>query len=150
MSDPRRHLLLHGLLLVMAGLLWGFVVPLTPLPRLALVAHIQFMVNGLLVIALAVLLLAVPHRVGPKSLTVMVLAAWFVWPMLLSQVANAWWGTRQVLPIAAQQAGASGGATWQELTMKLTHIAAAVALVVAWALLIAGFVRKLETASAAD
>jgi hypothetical protein len=25
-----RHILIHGLLLVMAGLLWGFVVPLTP------------------------------------------------------------------------------------------------------------------------
>jgi hypothetical protein len=150
MSDPRRHILLHGLFLIMAGLLWGFVVPLTPLPRLALVAHIQFMVNGLLVTALAVLLLTVPHRVGPKSLAVMVLAAWLVWPMLLSQVANAWWGTTQVLPIAGQQAGASGGAQWQELTMKLTHIAAAIALVIAWALLIAGFVRKPATASVAD
>ena len=140
--DSRRQILLNGLMLVMAGLLWGFVVPLTPLPRLALVAHIQFMVNGLLVIAMAVLLLSLPHRVGSKSLGVMVLSAWLIWPMLLSQVANAWWGTKEVLPIAAQQAGASGGASWQELVMKLTHIAAGVALVVAWTLLIAGFVRK--------
>jgi len=145
MTDSRRPILFHGLLLVMAGLLWGFVVPLTPIPRLALVAHIQFMVNGLLVPAMAVLLLALPHRVGPKSLAVMVLAAWLIWPMLLSQVANAWWGTNQVLPIAAHQAGVSGGAPWQELIMKLTHLAAGTALAVAWLLLLAGFVRKPST-----
>lgn len=31
-----RQILIHGLMLVMAGLLWGFVVPHTPYLRLAL------------------------------------------------------------------------------------------------------------------
>ena len=116
--------------------------PLAPLPRLALVAHIQFIVNGLLLIVMAVLLLTLPHRVGPKSLGVMLLAAWLTWLMALSEAANAWWGTNQILPIAAQQAGAAGGAAWQELVMKLTHIASGLGLAAAWGLLLAGFLRK--------
>jgi len=137
-----RRILLHGLLLVMAGLLWGFVVPHTPYPRLALGAHIQFVTNGLLIIVLATLLLKVSHNVGPTSARIMLIAAWLTWPMALSEAANAWWGTTQMLPLAASQAGASGGVPWQELVVKLTHIAAGLGLVFAWGLLVLGFVKK--------
>ena len=110
-------------------------------------AHIQFVANGILLIMLAAMLLKLPHDVGPKSAGVMLLAAWLTWPMALSEAANAWWGTTQMLPIAAAQAGATGGAAWHELTVKLTHIAAGLGLVAAWGLLVAGFLRK-PTASA--
>lgn len=72
----------------------------------------------------------------------MLIATWLIWPMALSEAANAWWGTSAMLPIAAAQAGASGAAAWQEAVVKLAHIAAGVGLVVAWALLVAGFSRK--------
>jgi hydroxylaminobenzene mutase len=121
---------------------WGLVVPNTPYPRLALGAHIQFETNGLLFIVLATLLLALPHRVGRLSVRVMLLAAWLTWAMALSEVANAWWGTKQMLPIAAAQAGATGGAPWQELVVKLTHIGAGLSLMVAWSLLVVGFVKR--------
>ena len=126
----------------MAGLLWGFVVPHAPYPRLALGAHIQFVTNGLLIIIMAAMLLKLPHHVGPKSAAVMLLAAWLTWPMALSEAANAWWGTTQMLPIAASQAGAAGGGAWHELVVKLTHIAAGLGLVAAWGLLVAGFLKK--------
>ena len=137
-----RQILIHGLMLVLAGLVWGLVVPNTPYPRLALGAHIQFETNGLLFIVLATLLLALPHRVGRLSVRVMLLAAWLTWTMALSEVANAWWGTNQMLPIAAAQAGATGGAPWQELVVKLTHIGAGLSLIVAWLLLVVGFVKR--------
>lgn len=137
-----RHLLIHGLLLVMVGLIWGFAVPLAPYPRLALGAHIQFVTNGLLVIVMALLLLKVPHNVGPKSATVMLVAAYLTWLMALSEAANAWWGSNQMLPIAAGQAGAEGGQPWQEMVVKLTHLAAGIGLLVAWGLLITGFLRS--------
>ena len=137
-----RQILVHGLMLVLAGLVWGLVVPNTPYPRLALGAHIQFETNGLLFIVLATLLLALPHRVGRLSVRVMLLAAWLTWAMALSEVANAWWGTNQMLPIAAAQAGATGGAPWQELVVKLTHIGAGLSLMVAWSLLVVGFVKR--------
>jgi hydroxylaminobenzene mutase len=62
--------------------------------------------------------------------------------MALSEVANAWWGTTKMLPIAAHQAGATGGAPWQETIVMLTHICAGLALIAAWILLIIGIVRR--------
>jgi hydroxylaminobenzene mutase len=149
-QDRSRHILIHGLMLVMVGLLWGFVVPHTPHPRLALGAHIQFVSNGLLIIIMAAMLLKLPHNVRPKSAGVMLLAAWLIWPMALSEAANAWWGTTQMLPIAAGQAGATGGAAWHELVVKLTHIAAGLGLVAAWGLLVAGFLKKPAVAGTAN
>ncbi len=137
-----RQLLIHGLMLVLVGLVWGLVVPNTPYPRLALGAHIQFVTNGMLFIALATLLLAVPHRVGRTSVRVMLLAVWLTWAMALSEVANAWWGTTLMLPLAAAQAGPTGGAAWQELIVKLAHIGAGLGLIVAWSLLVVGFVKR--------
>ena len=43
---------------------------------------------------------------------------------------------------AAAQAGAVGGQAWQELIVKLTHIAAGLGLIVAWLLLVVGFLRQ--------
>jgi hydroxylaminobenzene mutase len=140
-EDRGRHILIHGLLLVMVGLIWGFAVPLAPYPRLALGAHIQFVTNGLLIIVMAILLLKLPHHVGPKSATVMLVAAYLTWLMALSEAANAWWGANQMLPIAAGQAGAVGGEAWQEWVVKLTHLAAGLGLLAAWGLLVAGFLR---------
>lgn len=136
-----RQILVHGLALVLVGLVWGLVVPNTPYPRLALVAHIQFETNGLLFIVLAILLIKLRHSVGSKSVLVMIVSVWLTWAMALSEVANAWWGTTQMLPIAASQAGATGGKAWQELIVKLTHLAAGLGLIAAWALLVAGFVK---------
>lgn len=136
-----RQILIHGLVLVLVGLVWGFAVSQTPYPRLALGAHIQFVTNGILFVVLAVLLLALPHGVGPKSIWMMVLSAWLTWLMALSEVANAWWGTTQTLPIAAAQAAATGGEPWQELVVTLTHVAAGVGLMVAWSLLVLGFLN---------
>lgn len=128
-------------MLVMVGLIWGFVVPHTPYPRLALGAHIQFITNGMLILIMAVLLHTLPHQAGPKSASVMLLAAWLTWAMAISEAANAWWGTTQMLPITAGQAGAGGGAAWQELVVKLTHIAAGAGLAVAWGLLVLGILK---------
>jgi hydroxylaminobenzene mutase len=144
-----KQLLLHGLALILAGLMLGFVVPQTPYPRLALGAHIQFETNGMLFVLLALVLLSFPNSAGRKTLVVMVLSAWATWFMALSETANAWWGTNQMLPIAAHQAGATGGAPWQEIVVKLCHIPAAIGLILSVSLLIVGVVKQsgLETPS---
>lgn len=136
-----RQILLHGMLLVLAGLVWGMMVPGTPHPRLALGAHIQFMVNGMLFMVLATSILALPHGIGLRSVRVMLAAVWATWAMALSEVANAWWGTTGTLAIAASQAGATGGQHWQELVVTVTHVGAGVGLVVAWTLAVRGFLK---------
>ena len=138
-----KQVLIHGLALIFAGLIWGFAPPLTPYPRLALGAHLQFETNGLLFVVLGILLLKLPHHVGEKAVAVMVVSAWLTWLMALSEVANAWWGASQMLPIAAKQAGA---APWQELVVKLCHIPAALGLILSWGLLIIGFANHREPA----
>ena len=144
-----RRILMHGMLLVLVGLVWGLAVPATPYPRLALGAHIQFLTNGMLLIVLATALLAIPNRVGPKSLWVMQGAALLTWAMAFSEVANSWWGTKQMLPIAAGQAGASGGEAWQELVVTLSHLGAGLGLIAAWVLLVIGFLRGTARAASA-
>ena len=136
-----RQLLIHGMVLVLVGLVWGLVVPGTPHPRLALEAHIQFVTNGMLFIVLATALLALPHNVGLKSVWVMLVAAWLTWTMAISEVANSWWGTTRMLSIAASQAGATGGEPWQELVVSLTHVGAGLGLIIAWSLLAVGFLK---------
>lgn len=136
-----RHVLLHGLGMVLAGLLWGVVVPHTPFPRIALSAHIQFEVNGLLFAVLALVVLHVSHSLGRRSLAALLAAAWLAWPMLLSAVANAWWGTSQLLAIAASQAGATGGEAWQESVVTVTHVLGGLSLVIACGLVLIGVAK---------
>jgi hydroxylaminobenzene mutase len=137
-----KQILLHGLALILAGLVFGFAPPLAPYPRLALGAHIQFVTNGMLFVVLAIVVLKVPHRAGPKSVRVMLVSAWLTWFMALSEAANAWWGANQMLPIAAQQAGATGAAAWQEAVVKLCHLPAALGLILSVTLLIIGIVQN--------
>ncbi len=148
-ANGTRQILIHGLTFILVGLVWGLAVPHTPYPRLALGAHIQFEGSGVLFIVVAILLFKLPHNVGRKSIWVMLLAVWLTWAMALSEVGNAWWGTIQMLPIAAREAGATGGTPWQEIVVKLAHISAGLALIFAWTLLIIGFV-KTPRASAAE
>ena len=137
-----RQVLLHGMLLVFVGLVWGLVVPGTPFPRLALGAHVQLSSNGMLLMVMATALLALPHRVGPRSVRVMVVTAWATWAMALSEVANSWWGTSKMLPLAAREAGATGGEPWQEIVVAVAHVVAGVLLIVSWVLLVVGFMKR--------
>lgn len=141
-QNTARKILIHGLIMVLCGLIWGAVVAQTPFPRLALTAHIQFMVNGMLFAIMAVLLLTLPNQVGVRSSTIMRVSVWLAWLMLATEVANAWWGTTRILPLAAQQAGAKGGTAAQELTVALAHVLSSLGLIVAWSLLLAGFWRS--------
>jgi hypothetical protein len=141
-----KQILLHGLFLILVGLVFGFAPPLTPYPRLALGAHIQFVTNGMLFVVLAIVLLKVPHRAGTGSVRVMLVSAWLTWLMALSEAANAWWGANQMLPIAAKQAGATGATAWQEAVVKLCHLPAALGLILSLSLLIIGIVKHRESA----
>jgi (hydroxyamino)benzene mutase len=142
-----KQILIHGLALILVGFLWGFGPPLTPYPRLAVGAHVQFETNGLLFVVLGILLLKLSPRVGSKAVWVMLISAWLTWLMALSEVANAWWGANQMLPVAAGQAGAAGAKPWQELVVKLCHVPAALGLIISWVLLIIGFAKYREPAT---
>ncbi|KAK3367798.1 hypothetical protein B0H63DRAFT_489793 [Podospora didyma] len=160
--QPRRqsrlplYLLRHGSGLIGFGLLFGFVVPMTPYPRLALTAHIQFAVEGTMVLAAGLLLNSDPFpslsssaklerktmadRLTPLQRRVVYWGCAGIWVTLLSEAANAWWGTRWVLPIAHGAAGLlvkfSGddgpAEVWMERVVAVAHYPFSVALATVW------------------
>lgn len=137
-----RRIFVHGVSFVLAGLLFGFLVPIAPYPRLAVGAHLQFVMNGILIMVQGMALLTLSHQVGARSMTVMIVGVWATWAMALSQAVNAFWGTTQVLAVAGGAADARGGAAWQELVVAMANYASGVALVPAWILMLIGFVRR--------
>lgn len=52
MDDSRRRLLWHGMFLFLLGLLTGLVIPAFANPRMGLAAHLEGVMNGILLVAL--------------------------------------------------------------------------------------------------
>src|SRR5580698_6229864 len=137
-----RSNLRQGAVFMMVGLIWGLVVPSTPYPRLALGAHIQLTGSGVMFLVAGLVISHLGLGGGTLSGGILTAGPWLTWPMALSEMANAWWGTRDMLPIAAQQAGASGGAIWQEQTVTAAHLIGAVAVLAFWATILLGLFGK--------
>ena len=66
-ADTGKRLLWHGLLLVLLGLLTGLVIPLLTNPRMGLSAHLEGVMNGVLLAVLAALAAAREEEVLLKE-----------------------------------------------------------------------------------
>jgi (hydroxyamino)benzene mutase len=142
LADVSRSNLCQGAVYMLVGLAWGMIVPATPFPRLALTAHIQLTGTGVMFLVAGLVILHLPFTKGSVSAQVLTLGPWLTWPVALSEMANAWWGTRNMLPIAAGQAGASGAETWQESVVTIAHVIGALVLLAYWGVILLGLVRK--------
>ena len=135
-------LALNGVGLMLAGLICGALVPATPYPRLMLSAHnAGFTVSATLSIFAALLLSSSLSSVSIRAATIVVWAHVALWALSFSEVAAAFWGTSQALPLAAAEAGAPGGALWQETLVSVCHVIPAILLIVAWLILVRGVWR---------
>ncbi len=139
-----RGNLRHGAALMVAGLLWGMAVSAAPYPRLALGAHIQFTTNGVMFLVAGLVIAQAGIGRKPLSRRVLTLAPWGAWVMVLSEAANAWWGASKILPIAAQQAGATGAAPWQEALLIAAHVIGALAVLAYWMVILKGLWRNTD------
>jgi hypothetical protein len=83
-----------------------------------------------------------PVARGSLSSRILIAAPWLTWPVMLSEMANGWWGARNMPPIAATQAGASGAAGWQEGIVTAAHLLGALVLVAYWGIILVGLFRK--------
>jgi len=129
-------LALNGALLMLAGLLAGAFIPFVPYPRLMLSAHnAGFTVSGMLSMVAGLLLGSSLCSIPPRAVRAVIWAHVALWPLSLSEVAAAFWGTNKALPLAGAEAGAPGGAPWQEAIVIICHAVPALALMVAWVLL---------------
>ena len=144
MTHPRAAvwLALNGTGLMLAGLLSGALIPFAPYPRLMLSAHnAGFTVSGTLSIVAALLVSSALSTISSRGAVVIIAAHVSLWALSLSEVAAAFWGTSQAIPLAAGEAGAPGGAPWQETIVIVCHAVPALLLIVAWALLVRGVWR---------
>jgi hypothetical protein len=138
-SSPQTCLALNGVALILAGLLAGAAIPLVPYPRLMLAAHTAgFTHSGLISILAALLLSSGLCSVSRGAARVIIWAHVALWPLSFSEVAAAFWGTTKALRIAGAQAGAAGGAPWQETTVIVCHALPALGLMAAWTILVWG------------
>ena len=61
---------------------------------------------------------------------------------MLTEMANAWWGARNTLTIAAEQAAAAGAVVWPETIVTVAHVVGAIVLLVYWGVVLAGLFRN--------
>jgi hydroxylaminobenzene mutase len=127
---------------MLVGLVWGMAIPSTPFPRLALAAHIQLTANGVMFLVAGLVISHLTSAIGGVSARILVAGPWLTWPVMLTEMANAWWGARNMLPIAAGQAGAAGALAWQEGVVTAAHAIGAVVLFVYWGVILVGLFRE--------
>ena len=137
-TDRAAHRLIQlGIILFLAGLLTGFVIPLMDNPRVGLSSHLEGVLNGLLLVALGViwprLTLGRPARRLTFGLAVFgTVANW------LATLLAGLWGTGAMMPIAA--AGQQGTPV-QELIVAGLLFALSFAMVISIVLVVWGLRR---------
>ena len=134
MNDIRRRLLWHGVLLFLLGLLTGLAGAHFSNMRMGLAAHLEGVMNGILLLALGSVWQEVRLPVAPARAT--------FWLLLYGAYANwlvttlaAILGTGSMTPIAA--AGRSA-APWQEMVVSVGFVTIALSIICATLLILFG------------
>jgi hydroxylaminobenzene mutase len=137
MEDSKRRLLWHGMFLFLLGLLTGFVEPKFTNPRMGLAAHLEGVMNGILLLALGAIWMEV--RLSPRWKVVA------YWAALYGAYANwatttlaAVFGTAALSPITG--AGHSG-LPWQEALVTVAFMSVGILIVAAAVLVLLGLRR---------
>jgi len=134
MRNVKRRLFRHGMLLFLIGLLTGLVEEKFSNPRMGLSAHLEGILNGILLLALGALWPEL--RLSPRTMTVA------YWSTLCGTYGN--WGvttlaaifaTGAMTPIAAQGLSAQ---PWQENLITVGFISVGLAILSAAVLLLWG------------
>ncbi|KRV71328.1 MULTISPECIES: hypothetical protein [Pseudomonas] len=134
MAGVNRRLLWHGLLLLLLGLLTGLVEAQLSNPRMALAAHLEGILNGLLLLALGAIWdeVALSRRWLGVTFCALLYGAYANWAFTLLAAV---FGTAAMSPVTA--AGHSGE-PWQELLVTLGFVSVGLAIIVAIGLLLWG------------
>lgn len=137
-DDRARGLFLHGMVLVLAGLLMGTVVQSVANPRIGLSAHTGTLMNGILVIAMGAFWARL--ALASRSAT---LAYWLV--VDGSYVSSAAlflagvFGTSRSTPL---HGAGHAGTPWQEALVEAGLVVGAIALLAGCAMALWGLARR--------
>src|ERR1700710_1535517 len=123
--DAKRRLIRHGVMLFLAGLLTGFVLPLTANPRAGLAGHLEGVMNGTFLVALGCAWTEL--RLGPTAERVayalLVFGSWANWGGTLL---SAFLGTSKATPLAGV---GHAGTSFQENLVLGILVSVALAMV---------------------
>ncbi len=141
MDNSKRRLVWHGVFLFLLGLLTGLVGEHFTNVRMGLAAHLEGVMNGILLIALGGIWQEVRLSAPSTKATFWLLlygaySNWFV------TTCAAILGTSSMTPIAA--AGRSA-AQWQETVISIGFVSVALSIVAASVLLLIGLRSKVST-----
>ncbi|MEO6945930.1 MAG: hydrogenase [Nitrobacter sp.] len=138
LTDSKRRLIWHGMFLFLLGLLTGLAEQQFTNPRMGLAAHLEGLMNGIFLIALGAVWLAVGLSVTLK--------AWTYWIVLYGTYANwamttlaAILGVASLSPIT----GAGHSAPpWQELSITVGFGTVGIAMIASSILILWGLRRQ--------
>ncbi len=134
LSDNKRRLIWHGVLLVLLGLFTGVLIPLFTNSRMGLSAHLAGVQNGMLMILLGLVWVDVKlaQRLATATFWLLLYSMYAISGSLFLAAA---WGTSRSTPIAGI---GHSGAEWQELVVSLAIRSGSVAMLIAVVLVLYG------------
>lgn len=127
-----------GAVLVMAGLLTGLASGTMANPRMGLTAHLEGLMNGMLLIAVAGVWrrrVQLGRAAEQSTILLLIGGAWANW---LATLLAALWGASSLMPIAG---AGHAGTGFQETVVAVLLLAASVAMIGGVAMLIRGLSR---------
>lgn len=141
-TGTARSLAILGAVLVLLGLLTGFVSGQLANPRMGLASHLEGLMNGTLMLALA--------AAWPKVRLTQRAEKWALWLLVFGSLANwlatflaAVWGAGgETMPLTADGHRA---AEWQEGLVTVLLVSLSFAMVVAFGLILQGLIRGRST-----
>src|ERR1700761_2241263 len=125
MEDSNRRLMWHGMFLFLLGLLTGFVEPRFANIRMGLAAHLEGVMNGILLIGLGAIWTEVrlPPRLKAMAFWIALIGTYGNWLMTTTAAV---FGTSALSPITGTL---HGGQPWQEKVVTVGFMAVGIAIV---------------------
>jgi (hydroxyamino)benzene mutase len=134
-----QHLLFHGTLLFLLGLINGAVIPLFLNKRMGLSAHLAGVQNGLTLIAFG---LVWPHATVPFAVVAYGSALISMYGIWFGLLLAAIWGTSRSTPIAGKGFAAT---SWKETLVTVIIQSTSAAAILATSLLLVGLYKNLDS-----
>jgi len=148
MDTTNRQLMWHGMFLFLIGLITGLAEPHFANVRMGLAAHLEGLMNGMLLVALGAIWTEV--KLTPRAKATAYWAAIYgTYVNWLLTALAATLGTAALSPVLA--AGRSGGSAWQETLVTAGFFSVMLAMFVSTGLILSGLrARTLQRHGADD
>lgn len=141
-----RRLVFHGMILFLLGLLTGFVIPMVANPRMGVAAHLEGVMNGTFLVALAYgwTKTSLGPRVSAAGFWLALYGTYFNWFFVLLGAA---WGAHALSPVSGE---GFEGSKAQEAILTAGLLSISVAIIGATVIVLWGLRRRASGASPSE